>query len=197
MKKLLFLFFAAGVLASCSNQEESNVEVKEVTMNADTKASIISWRGEENAQHFHTGTIALKEGHLSMKGDSVVGGHFVIDMNSINAATEGYPAEKMAKLNAHLRDSSIFNVAKFPETVVHVNSYKDGQLDAEFTVMGIKFNQVVPVKITNSDKGATITGDIKLNISPIKMPYALEINPETNQPALNPELQFNLNIVLN
>jgi hypothetical protein len=35
-----------------------------------------------------------------------------------------------------------------------------------------------------------------LDISSVNMPYAKEINEETGKPALQPELEFDMNVVL-
>ncbi|MES2800292.1 MAG: YceI family protein [Bacteroidota bacterium] len=193
IKNLALGVLVAGFVASCGTTE---TKVENVTLSADTKASTIEWRGEENDLHFHTGTIALKEGELIMNGDSVVSGKFVVDMNSIDAKTEGYPAEKMAYLNLHLRDSTIFNVAKFPTATVTVLGYKNGKIDAEFEVLGVKMKQEVPAKLTSTATSATLAADFQLNITDAKIPFAQVINPETSLPALNPNLTFKINLVL-
>lgn len=195
IKNLALGVLVAGFVASCGTAEEPKVE--NVTYKVDTKASTITWHGEENEMHFHDGVVSFKEGALVMNGDSLVSANFVVDMSTIDAKTEGYPAEKMAYLNLHLRDSTIFNIAKYPTSTVVVNGFKDGKLDAEFEVLGVKFKQEVPATVKTTEKGASIEADFKLDITPAKVPFAAVINPETNAPALNPNIGFKINVVLN
>lgn len=194
LKKTMLFFAVAGILASCGTKEEE--KVADHVLTADTKASTIEWRGAENAEHFHVGVISLKEGSLTMNGDSLVGGRFVVDMSSIEAKTEGYPAEKLAYLTSHLKDTAFFFVAENPEVSVDIHSYANGKMKATFNILGAAIEQEVLVKLTADEKGATIVGDFKLDVSSTSMPYAKEINPETGKPALMPELEFKINLVL-
>jgi hypothetical protein len=192
---LILLGSAVAMMSSCGNGEKEE-KVEDVVFNADVKTSTIEWKGMENDQHFHVGTVMLKEGNLTMNGDQVVGGHFVVDMSTITAKTEGYPVEKLDYLNTHLKDTAFFFVAQHPDVTVDVTSYEKGKLKATFNILGASIEQEVPVKLTSDEKGATITGDFKLDISSVNIPYAKEINPETNKPALVPSLDFKINLVL-
>ncbi len=198
MKRTSMLLFAAAALfmVSCGGENTEETTVEEVSYTADASASTISWKGEENEQHFHVGSIKLKEGSLTMKGDELVSGSFVVDMNSINSSTEGYPAEKLAYLNSHLMDTAFFFVAEHPEVKVDLNSYADGKLNATFHLLGTEITQDAPVTIEQDENGAVIKGKFGLDISSTTMPYLKEVNEETGGPALKPELQFEVNIVL-
>lgn len=192
---LIIATAAVGMLASCGNQTEE-AEVTETTYTADTKASVINWKGGENDQHFHVGTISLSEGTITMKGEEVTGGHFVVDMSSINATTEGYPKEKLDYLTAHLKDTAFFFVSDFPQVTVDVEGYKDGKMNATFNILGTKITQEVPVKLTSNESSVEIKGAFKLDISSTSMPYAKGINEETGKPALQPELEFDIDLKL-
>ena len=199
MKRNSILLFAAAALfaVSCSDAESTEENTaEEVSYTADVANSTINWRGAENDEHFHTGTIKLKEGSLTMKGDELISGSFTVDMNSISAATEGYPAEKMAYLNAHLKDTAFFFTADHPEVMVEALSYKEGKMNAKFTILGVELEQEVPVTITQDDKGAAIAGKFTLDISKTKMPYLSEKN-EGGGPALKPGLEFEIDLKLN
>jgi polyisoprenoid-binding protein YceI len=197
MKKNSILLFAAAALFTVSCGESTTEEtIEEVSYSADVKSSTISWRGAENDEHFHTGTISLKEGSLTMKGDEVVSGTFTVDMKTINAKTEGYPAEKMAYLNSHLADTAFFFVSDFPEVSVDILSYSKGKMKARFSILGSELEQDIAVTLKQDDKGASIVGKFKLNIETLNMPYLNEKNEETAKPALMPELEFDINLVL-
>ena len=193
LKNMFLMIAGTAILASCGTKNE---EAEAVTYSVDAAASTINWRGAENEQHFHTGTVSFAEGSLTLTGDEVTAGTFVVDMNTIVANTEGYPAAKMEYLTSHLKDTDFFLVSENPKVTVDVKSYKDGKMQAVFTILGTTIEQEVPVTLTTDEKGASITGKFKLDISSINMPYAKEINEETGKPSLQPELEFDMNIVL-
>lgn len=196
-KNILLFAFAALFAVSCGQSESTEENTaEEVTYSVDASNSTINWRGAENAEHFHVGTVALKDGSLTMKGDELVSGSFTVDMNSITSATEGYPAEKLAYLNSHLKDTAFFFVSDFPEVTVDAMAYNDGKLNAKFSILGTEIEQEVPVTIKHDEKGASIVGKFKLNIAGTKMPYLSEKNEETGAPSLNPELEFDIDIKL-
>jgi len=193
MKNMFLLIAGTALLASCGSKSE---ELESVTYSVDVKESTINWRGAENEQHFHTGTVAFAEGSLTMTGDEVTGGTFTVDMNTIVANTEGYPEAKLEYLSSHLKDADFFSVSENAKVTVEVKSYKDGKMKAVFNILGTAVEQEVPVVLKADDKGATIQGKFKLDISETNMPYAKEINEETGKPALQPELEFDMNVVL-
>jgi len=199
MRKTSMLLFASIALLSvaCSDgsSEEQN-EVEAVSYTADTETSTINWRGGENDQHFHVGTVNLKDGMITMKGDELVDGNFTVDMSTITSSTEGYPAEKLAYLNNHLKDTAFFFVSDFPEVTVKLNSYKEGTLNATFNILGNELTQDVPVAISSDEKGASIKGKFNLDITNSKLPYLSTVNEETGKPALQPELEFDIDIQL-
>lgn len=195
LKKSIIMFASVALLASCGTKEAEKIEDHVLT--ADTKASTIEWRGAENDEHFHVGVINLKEGSITMNGDSLVGGRFVVDMATIEAKTEGYPEAKLAYLGSHLKDTAFFFIAEHPMVTVDVNSYSDGKMNTTFNILGVAIEQEVPVKMTITEKGATIVGDFKLDISTTNMPYTKDINEETGKPSLIPVLDFKINLVLN
>lgn len=193
------LLFASIALfaASCggdTNEEQAVIE--EVTFTADPEASVINWRGGENEQHFHVGTIKLKDGSITMKGDELVNGNFTVDMSTINSSTEGYPAEKLAYLNNHLKDTAFFFVSDFPEVTVDLGTYNDGKVNATFNILGSEISQEVPVTISSDEKEASIKGKFTLDISKSKIQYLSKVNEETGMPALKPELEFDIDIKL-
>lgn len=82
------------------------------TWKADAAASKIEWNGKKVLGE-HYGTINLKEGWLSKKGDAVTGGEFVVDMTTlvdIDIKDEG----TRAKLEGHLKSDDFFGVSKYP-----------------------------------------------------------------------------------
>ena len=131
-KSLMFLA-VVGFLASCSQapagEEAKTGETKEVTqteeaktLNVDLAASKMMWEGS-NPKKTHKGTINLKSGSLQVKGNELVGGSFVIDINSI-LVTDLTENEGKGKLEKHLKDKDFFETEKYPEGKFEITGVK-------------------------------------------------------------------------
>jgi polyisoprenoid-binding protein YceI len=80
---------------------------------ADAAATTIEWHGHKIVGASHTGNIDLKSGWLALEGNSVTGGEFIVDMNSIR--DNDLKDEKMReKLVGHLKSDDFFGVEKYP-----------------------------------------------------------------------------------
>ena len=128
--KVLSKFFAFAVISwsvACSNAPTETVETKEaeeVAEPVETAASYsvvtdgdeIQWEGYKTySDDAHTGTIQVAEGEFQVEGENLVGGKFIIDMNSI--ANNDLPEEgdyNQAMLVGHLRSPDFFAVDSFP-----------------------------------------------------------------------------------
>lgn len=95
------LFVVAGIFSA-------DAQTKEV----DVKASKITWLGKKVTGQ-HDGNVSLKEGSLTMKNDVLVGGEFVVDMNSITVA-DLKAGQGKEKLEGHLKADDFFGVEKYP-----------------------------------------------------------------------------------
>lgn len=131
IKSLMFLA-VVGFLASCSQapagEEAKTGETKDVaktdeakTLNVDLAASKMMWEGSKVSGK-HSGTINLKSGSLQVKGNELVGGSFVIDMNSI--AVTDLKDKGKADLEGHLKTGDFFETEKFPEGKFEITGVK-------------------------------------------------------------------------
>jgi polyisoprenoid-binding protein YceI len=127
-------------------------------------SSDIHWWGykvSKSEATSHDGTIQLKSGNLEFKKNALVGGSFVLDMNSINATdTTG---DRQTKLNAHLKNGDFFETEKFPlATFTITNAKKNADktynvlITGDLTVKG-KTNPVTfPAQLTSKDGVVTL-----------------------------------------
>ena len=120
--KILILFASALIISSCGGpsgkkvkSEEAKKEKTEVSgieYLANTSTSNINWLGTKSTGE-HFGDIKIKSGKLVMNDDVLVGGEFIIDMNTIsNEDLED--ATYNQKLVGHLKSADFFDVEKFP-----------------------------------------------------------------------------------
>lgn len=147
MKKHVFFIFTLSVLGLVSCKKKDTIETNEqveITENAnaeiykvDTESSVVKWEGGKISGDKHYGTIHLSEGAIEVKEGVVVGGTFVMDMNTIDSEDLKDDAEMKAKLEGHLKGSNaensdhFFNVEKYPYSkfvISEVNNVDGKQL---------------------------------------------------------------------
>lgn len=209
MKKIAFFAVCAAgfFVASCGSEEtteatndaEGQEEVQEkeaetVTYTLDLQASSLAWKGSEGEDEYHVGTINFSDGSMAMKGEELTEGSFAVDMASMTVTDEGMPEKLKGKLKGHLENDDFFNVPEFPNTQVRINGYSDGNLDLTLTVLGKEVPASVPVSISLTEEGATMTGDFSVNFSGVGMPGLLAEEGEDD--SISPEIEFTLNAVM-
>jgi polyisoprenoid-binding protein YceI len=170
----LFGFLALmGLLASCNNQVEGEkveaTETQEVVQDAEAKTLTVDvatakmeWQGSKVTGK-HNGTVNIKSGSLMVKGTELVGGSFVIDMNSIN--TTDLKGDMKAKLDGHLKTGDFFEADKFPEgkfeiTGVKAEAGENGathKVSGNLTLKDKSFGVEIPATITMENGAATIS----------------------------------------
>lgn len=150
MKKLAFVALFAGALAFGQTKKvvSSNVE----------------WKGykiAKTAASSHNGTIDVKSGTMELKKNQLVGGSFVLDMNSINATDVS--GEMQAKLNGHLKNGDFFETDKFPTGTFKITSVKTSkdkvynkQITGNLTLKGKTSAVTFPAKVTVKDGVVTL-----------------------------------------
>lgn len=153
--KTIKTILAAMILFASVNLMAQKVEI-------DTEKSSIEWLGKKVTGE-HSGTIAMKEGHVVMKGDQLSGGTFIIDMNSI-VNTDIEDAEYKAKLEGHLKSDDFFGVEKFPSAKLEIKSstpFKDNKatVTAHLTIKETTLPIEFEVEKSESQMMATVIVD--------------------------------------
>ena len=116
------------------------------------KSSSIKWTGKKVLGKHH-GTINLKEGHFDKEGDTLIGGHFVMDMPTITVTDlEG---EQKANLEGHLKNDDFFGVDKHPTAVLNMS------------------------EVNRINKGYTMTGDLTIKNHTEPLTFDLEVVGDT------------------
>lgn len=86
----------------------------------------IAWTGSKTliANYEDNGVVDLKEGYLIESDGAVVGGRFVVDMETIAAVSTGRgDGEDM--LSNHLKSDDFFNVALYPESMLVIANVEE------------------------------------------------------------------------
>ena len=143
MKKIIITFICLTFLYTMGNAQEK--------LKIDTSKSTIKWIGEYTFYFGgHDGFIKIKEGHFIKNGDSITGGTFIIDMNSITN-TDIKHEKGNKSLVDHLKNSDFFDVKKYPLAKINITNVKyfddeSMRIKANLTLKGItkpiKFNAI-------------------------------------------------------
>lgn len=175
MKKTFLALFLGGAftLASCGGdgpkeraQEAKTEEAKEkkeatetaMVYDVDNAETVIKWEGKKRyVESYHEGDIKVKSGMLSVEGENLTAGNFVIDMETI--VNHDLDDEKnKAKLVGHLQSDDFFHVAEYPEATFEITDISALEGDVEntheisgnLTMRGTSKNITFPAKVTVS-----------------------------------------------
>ncbi|MFM1874610.1 MAG: hypothetical protein RL266_347 [Bacteroidota bacterium] len=158
-------------LASCGGSQEpaaeesaqETVAVEAVTKTVDPTSSTVNWVGKMIGIKAHNGTISLKEGSITLEGDKVVGGTFVIDMATITPLDENYAPDGSAQgtramLVGHLGSADFFAIEENPTASFEVTgTNEDGTVSGNLTVRG-KTNQETVTNVVVGE--GTVSGTL-------------------------------------
>ena len=161
MRKLVSSFmilftFSANILIPCSNCKVDTVWV-------DTSISQIEWVGNK-VSGSHSGKVQIDNGYILKKGNSLVGGEIIINMNSISVDDIEHPDWNLSLVN-HLKNEDFFDVEKFPTASLKILSSKESFIDdklksnleilGELTIKNIT-NEVIIYSRVDFDKNTSI-----------------------------------------
>ncbi|WP_437922283.1 YceI family protein [Sphingobacterium sp. LRF_L2] len=127
----------------------------------DTKSSIIKWDAKKVIGG-HVGTIQINNGTLQVEKSKIVGGEFIINMNSMTCTDA-------PKLDDHLKNEDFFNVPAYPTAKFVItkvdNSKTTPTITGNLTIKNKTKSISFPAKITNTS-GNSIEAEasrIKIN----------------------------------
>jgi polyisoprenoid-binding protein YceI len=161
MKKII-LSLALSILTLISFA--TNPHVNKVNVN--TNNSTVKWKGSKVASA-HEGTINVQSGVLDFDHGLLVGGNFVIDMNSIKN-TDIESEEYSTKLDNHLKNEDFFNVAEFPTAVLTITNAKkrdgdDYYIIADLTIKGKTHPITFSAIVTSKELSFSAIANIKID----------------------------------
>lgn len=151
--------FGLGVLVLGMS---AGVSAKEATFKVNPEKSQLNWLGKKVTGK-HWGTVNLANGSLVFNGANLVGGEFVIDMNSITVSKEDLAdAETNAKLVGHLKNDDFFGVDKGNKTAT------------------LKITSAKPLT-GNPNATHEVSGDLTIKGKTNKVTFPAKIDMKSNQ----------------
>ena len=156
--------FIAAVLAVTS------ISAMAQTYKVDTKATKIEYSAGKVVGSPHVGNVTAKSGNLVFKGDELVSGDVVVDMNSITS-TDITDAGTNAKYVGHIKSPDFFDTAKYPEAKIAIKSSKKTakglEVTGDLTFIG-KTNPITFVVTDLKKTDSVVTGKSQVNVDRTK-----------------------------
>jgi polyisoprenoid-binding protein YceI len=100
-----------------------------------TALSNINWVGRK-VTGAHNGTIAVKEGELSLDEDRLTGGKIIVDVTSIRILDIADPTTS-AQFAGHLASDDFFSTEKYPDAVLSITSVSGRRVEGSLTIKGV------------------------------------------------------------
>ena len=191
MKKYVILASLAGALmvsayAGNTNKVASTAAATEVAAPAKARAykvdvtkSDLKWHAKKVTGE-HMGNIALQSGQMLVNGNKIVGGTFVIDMNSITCS-DIKDAEYNGKLVGHLKSDDFFSVEKNPTATFKISSVKpvanaaagkpNATVTGDLTIKGITNQVSFPATVSVKNGVASAKADVTIDRSKFDVRY--------------------------
>lgn len=133
------------------------------------KESRIQWKASYIVGGGHEGTLQAESGNLAMDGSGkLVGGYFVMDMNSI-ANTDIKGQEEKSSLEKHLKNDDFFSVQKHPKayftltTAVPGIAMNDFTITGKLNIKGITHDISFPATLETIGDRLTASASLKIN----------------------------------
>lgn len=121
----------------------------------------ISWVGRK-VTGAHDGTIAIKEGFLLFRKDQLVGGRFIIDMESIKILDVTDPDTNLQFAN-HLASDDFFSIEQHPEAIFEITSVAGPRVAGNLTIKGITSPVSFDTDISHSAGTVAASGKIVID----------------------------------
>ena len=137
--------------------------------------SSIDWVGRKITGE-HNGTIAIKEGNLSLEDGQLTGGKFVVDSRSIKILDITDPTTN-AQFAGHLASDDFFSSARFPEALLEITSAERNgnntySINGDLTIKGITHPILFNAKLNaNGDDTITASGKIVVDRTKYEMKF--------------------------
>ena len=190
MKKLSVLTLAAVTLflTACGKKSSNETTTAEEQQVAEKKGEVLAVNLETSKvdwKAFHKGgfaprwgTLALTSGEVSVEGEELTAGDFVIDMKSIKVdpASVTEKDKKYSELEAHLKSADFFDVEKNPTATFKITkvaaldpAVKDAiegankTVSGNLTLKGKALNVSFPAKVTIANGTASILAKFTVN----------------------------------
>ncbi len=177
MKKIILSFLIVSTFACTNNTDNHNRSEVDYSsygdssslsdLKIDTQLSNIKWIGSKVTES-HYGTINIDRGVLQInEGGELVGGEFVIDMNSL-LCTDIENEIYKKKLEDHLKDEDFFDVSNFPNSGIKITDVdkveaESYRITADLTIKDITHSINFDADVKKQELNYEVKSNIKID----------------------------------
>lgn len=168
----------------------------ERTVAIDVANSTVNWTGTMLGIKSHNGTVALSDAKLTVKGPTVVGGSFIVDLESITALDDAYAPDgseqgTRAMLLGHLASADFFDVANHPTASFNITSVDGNTATGMLTIRGVSSEEkVTDINVTEADGAITVTGKLTFD----RQKYGVTWSSGSKDAVLNDAIDLNITL---
>ena len=164
--------------------------------------STVTWTGDKVVGDAHTGTLAVSEGSLTVDGDAITGGTFVIDMNSLTDTDIDDP-DGRAKLEGHLKSDDFFKTEQYPTATFEVVSAepvtgREGvthELTGNLTLLDVTKSVTIPADVTIAgDRVTATTPEFAINRTDWGVKYGSGLLGVAQDKAINDDVKLQIEL---
>jgi len=183
---------------TASESHSGSAEPSEaVAYTVDTAASTIEWLGSKAIGDSHIGTVDIAEGQLSIVGDQLQAGSFVIDMTTIHT-------DDSDRLLGHLKSDDFFGVETHPTALLVLKSAEptdtEGQYEviADLTMKGLTEEIAFMADVTMENGMIIADADMIIDRSLFDVRYGSgSFFDNLGDDLINDEIELTVNLVAN
>lgn len=167
MKNILgFVAAALIITTSCTDapkaDEAKATDAKEVQQvasdgtqyNIDVQKSKVDWIGTKPTGRHH-GSFTIQDGYITVANNSIKGGNFIIDVNSITVMDEDGSANP--KLQTHLKSADFFEVDKYKTAKFEITNAQEGVNSGDKKTVLTSATHTITGNLTMKDITKSIT----------------------------------------
>lgn len=144
--------------------KEEMAAAESMTLAVNTEESNIRWEGGTAGAkvYSHWGNIDIKEGSVTVEGEKITGGNFVVDMTSINPKDSGYSEDSpKEKLIGHLTTGDFFLIEEHPTASFTVKSHEGNKVVGDLTIRGNTNEETINIEsMEMTDEGMMAKGKL-------------------------------------
>ncbi|AHJ96645.1 YceI family protein [Hymenobacter swuensis] len=175
---LVAALFAAAPASAQKKVTPGTEKAASASYKLQPQLSTLGWLGKKVTGQ-HNGSVQFKEGDVLVRGSQIVGGTFVVDMNSLKVE-DIKEQEYNAKLVGHLRSEDFFSIDKNPTSTFKITSVTPLKGDAngnnatvagDLTIKGITQKITFPAKVGVKGGVASASGTATIDRTKFEIKY--------------------------
>ncbi|QNH61303.1 YceI family protein [Hymenobacter sediminicola] len=212
MKKILVpALLAVSLLAApvyagnpAAAKAASSLKAADKTYKVQPQLSTLGWVGKKVTGQ-HDGNVQFKDGSVLVRGNQIVGGTFVVDMNTLKV-TDIKDADTNGKLVGHLRSEDFFSIDKNPTATFKITKVatlkkadaagNNANITGDLTIKGITQSITFPAKTGVKGGLASASGTATIDRTKFDIKYGSKSFFESiGDKAIMDEFTLSFNVV--